>query len=202
MKKIISLFLSIILIFSLSVHALADDNLLNYRWNDVEQIVQDSFGSTGNIWPIDEVNVTMWLPKEFIPVDPAAEGFENCLGLFTSSDGVSYVLINYIDSDGLDLNSYYNYTRDQAPNIYKILVNDIPALEQDSTDSFMVMFMTQEGKLLQFLFSPASNPVYGLVMSSIQSTVAEEAVPVVEPEPVEVPATPAPVNPVSGLISK
>ena len=202
MKKAISLFLFITLIFSFSFTAYAEEDLLNYRWRDVEKIVQESFGADGNIWPIDEVNVTMWLPGEYSSVDPAAEGLDNdCIRLFVSSVGSGYVIITYSDADGVDLENYYNYSLGQGVSSYKILVNDIPAVEQDREDSFMLTFSTQEGKFLQFLFGPSSNPVYGLVMSSIMSTVEEEPLPI-EPESVEVPATPTPENPVSRLISK
>ena len=121
--------------------------------------------------------------------------------LFVTEDGANYVLVNYTSSDSMDLESFYTQLLQQGANVYKILVNDIPALEQDNDGSYMITFQTQEGKFLEFLFGPSSNPVYGLVMSSIISTVEEEPVPI-EPESVEVPATPTPENPVSRLISK
>ena len=199
MKKVISLFLSIALIFTLSAFAFADEELLNYRWRDVEEIVQASFGSDGNIWPIDEVNATMWLPGNFVPADPSAEGFgDDCIGLFVSSEGAGYVLISYTAADKVDLDNYYNFSLEQGVDSFKILINDIPAVEQDKEDSFIVTFLTQEEKLLQFLFSPVSNPVYGLVMCSIKSTVEEEPV----TEETEVIEPVAPKNPVSSLISK
>lgn len=202
MKKVLSVFLLIALLCSLSSLAFAEENLLNYRWVDVQNIVNDAFGSDGNTWSLDEVNATIWLPSVFSPVDHSGEGLEDCIDLFVTQDGGSYVLVNYTSADGMDLESYYNQLIQQGANASKILVNDIPALEQDTANSYMITFQTQDGKFLEILFAPISNPVYGLVMSSIQSTVPEEPVPVAEPEPVEVPATPAPVNPVSGLISK
>lgn len=201
MKKIISVFLLAVLLSSISSFAFAEEDLLNYRWIDVEKIVNDSFGSDGTIWPINEVNATIWLPNIFSPIDHSGEGLEDCIDLFVTEDGANYVLVNYTSSDSMDLESFYTQLLQQGANVYKILVNDIPALEQDNDGSYMITFQTQEGKFLEFLFGPSSNPVYGLVMSSIISTVEEEPVPI-EPESVEVPATPTPENPVSRLISK
>ena len=201
MKKFLSLIIALVFIFSLSGLASAE---LNYRWIDVQDIVHQSFGSSGKFYPIEEVNATIWLPDEFTSIDPAEAGIgDGCIGFYVLG-GNDYVLINNTDSDGLDLEGYYNEALQKGNVVARILVNDIPAIEQDnsSENSFLLMFQTQDNKFLQFIFSPLSNPVYGLIMSSIQSTVTDDPAPVVEPESVEVPATPAPVNPVSGLISK
>lgn len=199
MKKLLSLIIALALVFSLSAFASAE---MNYKWVDVQNAVQQSFGSSGKFYPINEVNATIWLPDEFISVDPAeAEMGEGCIGFYVLG-GNDYVLINYTDSDGLDLEGYYNEALQKGADVGKILVNDIPAIEQDNSadNSFLLMFQTQENKFLQFIFAPLSNPVYGLIMSSIQSTVTEEPVP--DAKDAEIPAAPAPVNPVSGLISK
>ena len=196
MKKFLSFIIAIVLIFSLSAIASAE---LNYRWIDVQDIVHQSFGSSGKVYPIDEVNATIWLPDEYISVDPAEAGMgDSCVGFYVLGGNV-YVLINYADSEGLDLNGYYYEALQKGAAVQRILVNDIPAIEQDNIadDSYLLMFQTRDNKLLQVIFSPLSNPVNGLIMSSIQPTdVAEETVEEAPAEPV------APVNPVSGLISK
>lgn len=204
MKKVFFLLLALVFVLSIPYVAFAEDTLLNYRWVDVQNTVKQVFGSSGTFYPIDEVNATIWLPDEFVSVDPSeADLNDSCIGFYLMGDN-AFVLINYIDSDGLDLDSYYNQCIQQGTSIEKVLINDIPALEQDTpaNNSFLLMFQTQENKFLQFIFSPLSNPVNGIIMSSIQSTVPEESAPAVEPEPAEVSETPAPVNPVSGLISK
>ena len=204
MKKLISVFLAVLLVLSLSLYALGDENLPNYKWEHVEKIVQDTFGSNGNVYQIKNIDASIWLPGEYISVDPVQEGLgPDCLGLFLMGD--SFVLINYTDPEGLDLNSYYDYSIQQGLQVEKVLVNDIPAILQDNPqeDSFLLMFQTQENKFLQFIFSPLSNPVNGIIMSSIQSTVAQEPTPVEsssESTGVSEPA--APTNPVSGLIYK
>ena len=195
MKKYLSLILALVFVFSLSAAASAE---LNYKWVDVQNAVQQTFGGTGTFYPIEEVNATIWLPDEYTSVDPAEAGMgDGCVGFYVLG-GNAYVLINYTDSEGLDLNGYYNEALQKGADVGKVLVNDIPAIEQDNLaeDSFLLMFHTRDDKLLQFIFSPLSNPVNGFIMSSIQPTdVAEETV--------EVAAEPAtPVNPVSSLISK
>lgn len=195
MKKFLSLIIALVFVFSLSAVASAE---LNYKWVDVQNAVQQSFGTTGKVYPIEEVNATIWLPDEYTSVDPAEAGVgDGCIGFYVLG-GNAYVLINYSDSEGLDLDGYYNEALQNGAAVEKILVNDIPAVEQDNVedDSYLLMFHTRDDKLLQVIFSPLSNPVNGFIMSSIQPTdVAEETA--------EVAAEPAaPVNPVSGLISK
>lgn len=204
MKKLFFLFFTFILVFVLSAFSFAEDDLLNYRWVDVQSTVNQVFGSNGNVYSLDDVNITIWLPEEYISINPTEAELDNsCIGCYAMGND-SFVLINYSDSEGIDLDGYYNYRVQQGLPIEKILVNDIPAILQDDLEnnSFLLMFQTQENKFLQFIFSPLSNPVNGIIMSSIQSTVGEEPAPVVESEPVEVPETPAPLHPVSTLISK
>ena len=195
MKKFLSLIIALVFVFSLSAVASAE---LNYKWVDVQNAVQQSFGTTGKVYPIEEVNATIWLPDEYTSVDPAEAGVgDGCIGFYVLG-GNAYVLINYSDSEGLDLDGYYNEALQNGAAVEKILVNDIPAVEQDNVedDSYLLMFHTRDDKLLQVIFSPLSNPVNGFIMSSIQPTDVVE-------ETAEVAAEPAaPVNPVSGLISK
>ena len=61
MKKIISVFLLAVLLSSISSFAFAEEDLLNYRWIDVEKIVNDSFGSDGTIWPMTFLSQKMGL---------------------------------------------------------------------------------------------------------------------------------------------
>ena len=195
MKKFFFLLLALVLVFSLSSTASAE---LNYKWVDVQNAVQQTFGGTGKFYPIEEVSATIWLPDEYTSVDPAEAGMgDGCVGFYVLGEN-AYVLINYTDSEGLNLDGYYNEALQKGADVGKILVNDIPAIEQDNVaeDSFLLLFHTRDDKLLQVIFSPLSNPVNGFIMSSIQPTdVAEETA--------EVAAEPAaPVNPVSGLISK
>lgn len=198
MKKVLSLFLALALLCSLSAFAFADDDLLNYKWEHVEKILQDNFGSDATVWPLEQVNATIWLPNAYYSVDPAELELDSCIAFFTTESGSDYILVNYADSEGLPLEGYYAYYYQDGQEVYNILVNDIPAVEQDMEDTFAVTFQTRDAKYLQFIFAPSTNPLYGYILCSIQPTdQAEEVVEeVVEAEP------PAPVNPVSGLIHK
>ena len=71
MKKLISFFLAVFVVLSISAFVFADENLINYRWVDVEKNVQETFGSTGNTWLIKEVDATIWFPSEYSSLDPA-----------------------------------------------------------------------------------------------------------------------------------
>ncbi len=200
MKKSISIFLALIVVLSFSVSAFADGDIPNYRWIDVENNVINVFGDAGNVYPLEEVNATFWLPSEFISHDPAEEGMdETCIGLYATADAGHYIFVDYRDAEGLTLDSYFAYAFQQGFSVSRILVNDIPAIYQEdpANNTFTLMFQTRDDKLLEFFFSPLSSSLYGIVMCSIQPTdVKEEAVEEAPVEPV------VPVNPVSGLISK
>ena len=78
----------------------------------------------------------------------------------------------------------------------KVTVNGVSAIVQrDFQSGFLfVYFQTAENKIFEVAFFPVyAEPLYDLIISSIQSTTEEK----VEEEAVVVP-----VNPVSGLIHK
>ena len=90
--------------------------------------------------------------------------------------------------------------RASGHNARMISVNDIPAvLMQDAaSNSLSVSFQTEEDKMLQFFFYPASDENYAVIFDLIISSILPNEMLIPETaEPVA-----APVNPVSGLISK
>ena len=198
MKKIFSLFLIFVLLFSLSAVSFADGEEAEYNWGDVVPIISNVFSGDGALWRIKDVEAVMWLPGVFIPADLSEDDAQSeCIGFFTTESGSASILLYYVDMDGISLNDLYSYYKQNDIVAEMVSVNGIPAILQKNTDSDMLIltFQTRDGKLFQVLFSPISDENYAkffdMVISSIQPDVIEEPVETVVPQ-----------NPVSGLISK
>ena len=194
MKKLVSLVLVLGLILTLSVFASAETT--EYNWSSVEDVFNGGLAAQGSFWPLDEVDASFWLPAFFTPAEPTAEDTAaGCIRLFSVEDGLATVLVNYDEADGATLQSFYTYFTQNGSKAELVSVNDVPALllRDEEHDATVLMYITQEGKLLQFLLLPlSSEELYTYVITSIRPNVKEEE----NAEPV------APVNPVSGLISK
>ena len=194
MKKIFSLFLAVLLLGTRISLAFADGEPLEYNWADAQSYVGDSILSDGTFWDIDEVDASFWLPSIFTPVELTDEDrADGTIGFYSGADG--YVLLYYSDYENLTLEIFYNYFIENGYNVELITVNGLPAILQREEDAnqLILSLQTQEGKFLQFLFSPLSSEViFTPVIASIQPHIEETT----EEEPV------IPTNPVSGLISK
>ena len=198
MKKILSLLLSLLLLFSLSATAFAEENPVEYHWMDTFGQILDTFAGHGNLLRIEEVDALVWLPDIFIPVTLTEEDEQNgTIGIFVMEDSDAFVLFNYSEIPDITLDSLYTYYSQNNHTVEKVSVNNIPAiLDRDEENNTLTLtYQTQEGKFFQVIFSPVSDEhfasLFDLVISSIQPDFeAESAEPAV------------PTNPVSGLISK
>lgn len=196
MKKLVSIILSFILILSIPVLSFSDWDTGEYNWATAEDIVKESF-SDFNVYSIPEVNASFWLPGSFLPVQLTAEDIENdCVASYLTGSEDAFVMLYYTDLNGLSLDPLYNALLQNGNEVKKVTVNGVSAIVQrDFQSGFLfVYFQTAENKIFEVAFFPVyAEPLYDLIISSIQSTTEEK----VEEEAVVVP-----VNPVSGLIHK
>ena len=201
MKKIFSLLLALSLVFCLTSAAFADATQTEYNWTDVGSTVLDFFGDDSNICKIDEVDALFWVPGYFhiVELTPEDEA-ENCIGYLVNNDGSAFMLLYYQDMPVPTLDNLLSSYRASGHNARMITVNSVPAvLMQDTTsNSLSVSFQTEEDKMLQFFFYPASDENYAVIFDLIISSILPNEMLI--PETAEPVATP--VNPVSGLISK
>ena len=203
MKKVLSLLLTVMLVFSFSSAVFADSGATEYNWADVGSAVLDYFGTDGNICKIDEVDALFWVPNYFHIVELTAEDeAENCIGYLVNNDGSAFMLLYYLEMPVPTLDSLMSSYRANGHNTRMVTVNDIPAvyMQDYTSDSVSVSFQTKENKLFQVFFYPASDENYSVIFDLILASF----LPADTLIPDEAPAEPvaAPVNPVSGLISK
>ena len=108
MKKVISFFLSVLLILSLSVVSFADWDSGEYDWASAEAKIKESFGDF-NIYSIPEVTASLWLPGSFLPAERTAEEIENdCIASYMTGPEDAFATFYYMDSDGVSLDALYN----------------------------------------------------------------------------------------------
>ncbi len=200
MKKILSLLLSLFLLFSLSAVAFADGEVVEYNWDDVSGNSFWTFQGHNTFWLIEEVNAMMWLPDFFIPFDVSGgELGSDCIGFFAEEDSEAYVLVAYSDLSGITLDSLFSIYSQNGQNVEKVSVNGIPAILERNmeNDTLSLTFQTVDNMFLQIVASPASDDNYAMVYNTVFASVQ----PKIDDEP-DAAETVAPAHPVSSLISK
>ncbi len=197
-KRILPIFLVVIILFSLSPCSFASDTD-KYDWLAVKDHITDLFGTSALDGYVDEVDADFCLPDFFSPValtdQDIADGY---IGFLVSNDRESYVLFNYTDMAGSSLSSLHDYYVQNGYNAEMISVNGIPALlQRDFNNNVLLLnYQTQENRLFQLIFSPlsAEETLYNYIIASIRPHADEKGA-----SESEVAVS---VNPVSGLISK
>lgn len=196
MKKLVSFLLAIALVFSFSILACAEEQIEipEYHWADAEPVFKEEFAGRSTQWYIDEVDASMWLPDSFVLEELTAEDqAQGIIRIFGAPDGSNFILMSYSDAENFNVISVYAGMKEAGDDVQLVSVNDIPAvlIRDAENGNLVLLFETREHKAFQVIFIPLEDEeFFELVIDSIQ--------PYVE----DVETAPAPVNPVSGLISK
>ena len=202
MKKLISMLLALVLLLCLPVLSFADASTGVYRWEEVGNTVLDYFADNTNFAYIEEVDAAMWVPGYFAIADLSEEDIaDNCIGYLINADGSAFILLYYMDMPAASLNALLSSYQASGHTAKMITVNDVPAvlMEDSSSNSRSVSYQTQDNKLFQVFFFPASDENYSVIFDLMIASILPRDTEVADETAAEVAA---PVNPVSGLISK
>ena len=191
MKKIFSVLLALIILFSLSCIANAEEGDL--FWEQVGPIVEDSFGENAHFVRLEEVDAKIWIPDYLEPVALSEEDLAGgAVASFMAKDESEMIYIVYTDVSGITLDAFQQQLTQNSISSKIINVNGIPVLLYYDSGTITAIYSTADGYFLQLIFYPASDEFLTISLASVQPDVEETG----EAASVE------PVNPVSGLIYK
>ncbi len=194
MKKVLSLFISLLLVFLFGSSVFAADSSSSLSWEEVGPTLEDVFGDMAHFVRLDEVEAKIWLPDYLAPVELTAEDQENnAVACYMSEDETEMLYITYVDVNNLSLEAFQRQLAQNNITSEIMEVNGIPALiymlPEDNVT--MVTYSTADGYFLQLMHYPIYDDFFTMILSSLQPDVV-----VADAAPIE------PVNPVSGLIHK
>lgn len=193
MKKILSIFFSLILLLSLPYYcAFAEEDTLS--WAYYGPVMEEVFGEDARFVRIEEVDAKIWLPNFLETVALTEDDLANdAIACFMANDSSEMLYITYSDAGGISLESFQQELQKNNISSDLIRINGIPALTYFNTDSasLIVIYSTADGYFFQLICYPFSDDFFNFILSSIQP---DEGVFGAEPI--------VPVNPVSQLISK
>lgn len=204
MKKVLSLLLAVMFVFSLSSAVFADSGETVYDWMFTNQIALNLFGSDCHYCQIDEVDATFWVPASFhISAFPEEDKESGCIGYLETDTGTAFIVLYYRDTQFSSMDALMSSYRANGYNTHMVTINSIPAvyMQDYTSNTISVSFQTKENKLFQVIFFPASDEYISSIYELIISSILPNDMLIPEEAPAE-PVAAAPVNPVSGLISK
>ena len=181
MKKLFAFLLALVMLFALSATAMAEESkgsddsassLKALSWITARRGLQQT-DLTGNFYQISDLDVDIWVPDLFKPVEEVSE---NVFCAFETENKGAAITVNHLSFDGdPDLEEVEKMAVDAGCESDGIFwLNDFHALvyENKAADSLSVLIMITDGGAMEFVFAPISNPdVYSmasLIMSTIQ----------------------------------
>ena len=181
MKKLFAFLLALVMLFALSATAMAEESkgsddsassLKALSWITARRGLQQT-DLTGNFYQISDLDVDIWVPDLFKPVEEVSE---NVFCAFETENKGAAITVNHLSFDGdPDLEEVEKMAVDAGCESDGIFwLNDFYALvyENKAADSLSVLIMITDGGAMEFVFAPVSNPdVYSmasLIMSTIQ----------------------------------
>ena len=180
MKKLFSVMLILVLLCSISVCAFAEEETTVMNWKDAEKTMKKA-GIKGDFVTLDEVEVKMWLPDMFQPVELTPEDLDSgYIAYYATEDSAAAIAVVYVDVGGMKLDEYLEALKDldiEDAEIVTVNGNEAVSYTLEDNDSASLSFATEQGYILEFTFAPRSDEAFGPIGTAILTSVqaVEEA---------------------------
>lgn len=170
MKKIIASLVALVLLLALPC-ALAEQ-VPAINWEDAESAAADIDGSW---YTFEDVALQFWIPDVFENLEPTEDDPDEMIGKFEVSDGSAGIYAQYLEGyEGLTMEDAIGRLESNgATEIERCTLNGMDAVSFSipDVDAVYVVFITQSGNYVQFIFTPVSDEgasaVFQLVTASI-----------------------------------
>lgn len=155
MKKTLAVIMALCL--ALAGFAMAE-TVEAINWADVEPTVTEN-GLEGDFYELNAVAVKLWVPSVYEYVEPTDEEVnDGLICKFEASDSVIYT--QYLEGEeGAEMEDVIaGLTEAGATDIERCTLNGLDAVSYSipDTDAVFVVFLTDAGNFVQFLFTPVS----------------------------------------------
>ena len=169
MKKFLAILMALCL---LGACALAEP--AEVKWADVAESVAAS-GIEGDIYPISDLGVSMFIPTVLQEVELTEEDVQNgYLAYLATEDQSAAVAVMYANLEGASLEDYAAVLPEVgATEVEYCVINGIPAVsyEMPENDTVNVAMTTDTGYGIEFVFSPASDEGFKTIAAIMTASI-------------------------------
>jgi hypothetical protein len=145
------------------------------NWEDVEAATE---GIQGSWYTYDDVAMQHWIPDVFQSLDLTDADGEEMLAKFEVADGSAGVYVHYLTGyDGATMEqTVATLEANGATEIERCTLNGLDAVSFSvpNVDAVYVVFITERGNYVQFIFTPASDEGFGAVAQLITASIMPE----------------------------
>ena len=173
MKKTTAILVALALLLALPC-ALAEE-VPAINWEDVEAAASEIEGSW---YTFDDVALQFWVPDIFENLEPTEDDPNEMIGKFEVSDGSAGIYAQYLEGyDGLTMeDAISNLEANGATEIERCTLNgmDAASFSIPDVDAVYVVFITQKGNYVQFIFTPVSDEGFASVAQLVTASIMPE----------------------------
>jgi hypothetical protein len=174
MRKILATLLTLALLLALPC-ALAE-TVPAINWSDVEGAAADIEGSW---YTFDDVAIQFWIPDVFQNLDLTEEDGEELIAKFEVADGSAGIYAQYLKGyDGATMDETIpTLQANGATEIERCNLNGLDAVSFSvpDVDAVYVVFVTERGNYVQFIFTPASDEGFASVAQLVTASIMPES---------------------------
>ena len=173
MKKILATLIALTLLLALPC-ALAE-TIPAINWSDVESAAE---GIEGSWYTFDDVAVQFWIPDIFQNQDITGDDAEELIGKFELADGSAGIYAQYLKGyDGATMDETIpTIQANGATEIERCTLNGLDAVSFSipDVDAVYVVFVTERGNYVQFIFTPLSDEGFASVAQLVTASIMPE----------------------------
>jgi len=173
MKKLLATLIALALLLALPC-ALAEE-IPAINWSDVEGAAA---GIDGEWYVFDDIALQFWVPNVFQDLDLTDEDGEEVLAKFEMPDGSAGIYAQYLNgNEGLTMeDTIATLEANGATEIERCLLNGLDAVSFSvpDVDAGYVIFITQSGNYVQFIFTPVSDEGFASVAQLVTASIMPE----------------------------
>lgn len=170
MKKTIAILVALALLLALPCALAEEAPAIN--WEDYEAAAAEIEGSW---YTFEDVALQFWVPDIFENLEPNEDDPDEMIGKLEVSDGSAGIYAQYLNGyEGLTMeDAISNLEANGATEIERCTLNGMDAVSFSipNVDAVYVVFISQKGNYVQFIFTPVSDEgaaaVFQLVTASI-----------------------------------
>ena len=172
MKKILAAMLVLTLLFTFCAFA---EEVPAINWSDVESAAASIEGS----WYVfNDIALQHWMPSIFENKALTEEDGEDMLAKFETADGAAGIYVQYLQgNEGATMDETISTLEaNGATDIERCTLNGLDAVSFSvpDVDAVYVVFITESGNYVQFIFAPASDEGFSQLSQLIIASVMPE----------------------------
>ena len=172
MKKTLAAILALTLLLMSCAFA---EEIPAINWEDVEAAAAEIEGSW---YTFEDVALQFWVPDIFENLEPTEDDPNEMIGKFEVSDGSAGIYAQYLEGyDGLTMeDAISNLEANGATEIERCTLNgmDAASFSIPNVDAVYVVFITQKGNYVQFIFTPVSDEGFASVAQLVTASIMPE----------------------------